>query len=273
MFTREYEVGRRLHFLDVQIHVNNNKTITSTYRKPTFTGLYANWNNFMPVKYKRSLINCLVNRALRICSEPDVLDIDLMFIRNTFLNNGYPKNFVDACIKSSVLKFNEDKLPLFGPEKKKIYMVLPYTGHISAVKLQRQFSKMIGHLSACLQVVLVLKPSFKLSRLSKLKDKLSVTERSNVIYRFSCKDCNAFYIGMTTRRLHQRAMEHAHSDSSALCCHSVTTGHDIDYIDPDVLCSDTSKYRLCIKESLLIREYSAHLSLNGNLGSHNLLLW
>ena len=98
-------------------------------------------------------------------------------------------------------------------------------------------------------------------------------QSSNVIYRFNCEHCDAFYVGMTTRRLHQRAHEHAHSDQSAIMIHSISTGHDIDFKAPCILDRDNNRIRLAIKESLHIFETGALSSLNRNLGSYGLQLW
>ena len=67
--------------------------------------------------------------------------------------------------------------------------------------------------------------------------------------------------------------EHATDVNSALYKHSQSTGHNINYQEPNVLCTDSRKYPLLIKETLKIRELSASKSLNGNQGSFELKLW
>ena len=93
------------------------------------------------------------------------------------------------------------------------------------------------------------------------------------IYKVKCAKCDEFYIGLTTRRLEPRLKEHASCDSSALFRHSMDTGHQIDFANPEVLATDRSKYRLSIKETLKIHEHYAYRSLNGNQGSYELKLW
>ena len=41
---------------------------TSVYRKPTFTGLFTNFDSFIPISYKRGLINTLLFRYFNISS-------------------------------------------------------------------------------------------------------------------------------------------------------------------------------------------------------------
>ena len=96
---------------------------------------------------------------------------------------------------------------------------------------------------------------------------------SNVVYRINCKECPAFYVGMTTRRLHQRIQEHSSKAESALCGHSIETNHEIDFSNPSILDKDNIKSRLLIKETLHIQDSGANSSLNRNIGSYELKLW
>ena len=53
----------RCHFLDIKISRENNKFVTSVYRKPTFTGVFTNFESFIPDIYKRGLIEALLHRS------------------------------------------------------------------------------------------------------------------------------------------------------------------------------------------------------------------
>ena len=59
-FTYENEKDKCLPFLDVNILFSNGKYSTTVYRKPTFTGLFTNFESFIPITYKRGLINTLL---------------------------------------------------------------------------------------------------------------------------------------------------------------------------------------------------------------------
>ena len=88
-----------------------------------------------------------------------------------------------------------------------------------------------------------------------------------------CKNCEAFYVGQTTRRLGQRLFEHQISDKSALFRHSEELDHIINYSETQVLDNDNQKQRLLIKETLHIKDLKADSSLNKNIGSFETLLW
>ena len=40
------------------------------------------------------------------------------------------------------------------------------------------------------------------------KDRFSRSQRSKVVYKAACWDCDSFYVGKTKRRLHDRKTEH-----------------------------------------------------------------
>ena len=67
-FSYEPETDGILHFLDVNVHYNNGKFLTTTYSKPTNTGLYTLWSSFTPKLYKSNLFICLLQRSYRICT-------------------------------------------------------------------------------------------------------------------------------------------------------------------------------------------------------------
>ena len=66
-FTGEIEVDNRLPFLGMNVFNLDSGFNTSVYRKPTFTGLYTNYDTFVPNQYKVSLINKLLHRAYMLC--------------------------------------------------------------------------------------------------------------------------------------------------------------------------------------------------------------
>ena len=74
-FTHELASNVSLSFLDVLVeHIVDGGFVTSVYRKPTFTGMCLQWDSYCPVKYKVCLVRCLVNRALRNCSDGKLND-------------------------------------------------------------------------------------------------------------------------------------------------------------------------------------------------------
>ena len=161
---------------------------------------------------------------------------------------------------------------MFGPEKKPVTICLPYLGDQS-VKLKRQLQRLTKAITPWIKLSVIFRPVFKLACLSKLKSKIPILSQSNIVYKINCKDCSEFYIGKTYRRLSQRIKEHNTSESSALSKHAVLSNHTIDFGNPEILARDQLHTRLLIKETLKIKEKCAYKSLNGNIGSFDLMLF
>ena len=47
------EENGSLSFLDITITHENNKFVTSVYRKPTFSGVFTNFESFIPEMHER----------------------------------------------------------------------------------------------------------------------------------------------------------------------------------------------------------------------------
>ena len=67
-FTSEIEENGSLSFLDIKISRENNKFVTSIYRKPTFSGVFTNFESFIRDIYKCRLIETLLHRSCILCS-------------------------------------------------------------------------------------------------------------------------------------------------------------------------------------------------------------
>ena len=59
-FTSETENKNSMSFLDIKITRNNNKFMTSVYRKLSFSGVFTNFVSFIPNSYKYNLLFTLL---------------------------------------------------------------------------------------------------------------------------------------------------------------------------------------------------------------------
>ena len=92
-------------------------------------------------------------------------------------------------------------------------------------------------------------------------------EKALVVYELKCKDCNATYIGKTSRILERRLHEHETSKASACHEHCAKLGHTIDYENPEVIDTASSDMKLKIKELLHILKKKPEL--NKQMNSQN----
>ena len=206
-FTHELEVNQRLNFLDISIERQNGHFATSVYRKPTFSGLYTNFDSFLPSDYKIGLVRTLLYRGFEICSNWTNFHVEWEFLRNTLHKNGYGFNLLDSCMKT----FLDKK---FGPNQvkttvstKQFLLVLPYTGQIG-VTVKKQIESLFGRCMPSTKVRTVFKPVRRISMMFLYKDRVPKTLRSSVVYKFTCAQCQSAYVGCTTRHLKKRISEH-----------------------------------------------------------------
>ena len=61
-----------MSFLDVNIRNETDAFSTSTYRKPTFTGLSTKISSAINPSYKLTSVKCLINRAYNFISKTSV---------------------------------------------------------------------------------------------------------------------------------------------------------------------------------------------------------
>ena len=77
-----------------------------------------------------------------------------------------------------------------------------------------------------LDVKVHMKPKHSLrSFLSHPKDQIQDADKSNVIYKIGCHDCDARYIGVTSRALKTRLSEHKEVDEKAYFSSSALAEH------------------------------------------------
>ena len=81
--------------MDILITRKNQGFFTSIFRKKTFTGVLLNWNSLTARKYKIGLIHCLLDRIWKICTNYDLVSIEIQKIKEILIKNDYPIHIVD----------------------------------------------------------------------------------------------------------------------------------------------------------------------------------
>ena len=99
-FTCEEEKNNKISFLDISISRNNNTLETSIFRKPTFSGVYTNFNSFLPTEYKRKLLRTFLYRTYNICSSYLQIHEEIIHLKSVWQKNSFPLSFIDNCINT-----------------------------------------------------------------------------------------------------------------------------------------------------------------------------
>ena len=99
-FSYELEHGSKLPFLDVLLCRKGKKIYATVYRKATNNDVYLNWNAFAPIRWKRSTLKTLMERAYLICSTDELQNRELGYIEKVFHeNNSYPKYVIKHALQ------------------------------------------------------------------------------------------------------------------------------------------------------------------------------
>ena len=106
--------------------MDNNKFMTSVYRKPTFSVIFTNLGSFIPKSHKYNFLFTLLHWAFKLCSNSERFHPEIDKLRTAFENNGYPKSFVDFCIKKYLDKVFIKKKVVLKVSKKELICVLPF---------------------------------------------------------------------------------------------------------------------------------------------------
>ena len=159
-------------------------------------------------------------------------------------DNGYPRNFVSN-VKENLQQRPQNLLSdQLNPRKK--YISTPYI---------KGTSERVSRLMKPYNIQLSNKPTNTIrSQLCKLKDRRNVTEKTNVVYEISCRDCDQVYIGQTSRQLQQRVSEHQRAvrlqdHLSLLYQHSNQHTHTMNFENVKILASEKNDSSRVLLES------------------------
>jgi len=94
------EANNSIAFLDMEIHHQNNKLVSTWHTKSTDTGLIMNYHALGPSRYKKSVVSGMIYRIFRACSSYQTFHESLGKAKVILENNQYPKSFVDPIIQN-----------------------------------------------------------------------------------------------------------------------------------------------------------------------------
>ena len=177
------------------------------FRKPTFSGIFTNFDSFIPISFKHGLVNTLIFRCFKIYSSYGKLHNEIVCLKEIFKCNRYPNDFIDLCIKKFSNKLCITKKNYQTVEKKQLLIILPFLGYLSFQTRSRLNSCIRNQLPFC-SLRIAFQSKTRLSSLFKYKEIIPKYLCSHLIYKFSFSCCSATYYGETERHLSVRASKH-----------------------------------------------------------------
>ena len=65
------------------------------YRKPTFKGVFTNYESFITTYQKRGLLHILLQRSFSRCCDFKTFHFEIDHLKTILMINNYPPNFID----------------------------------------------------------------------------------------------------------------------------------------------------------------------------------
>ena len=157
--------------------------MTSTFYKPTHTGLYTNWYSFAPRKYKINLVKCLLHRAWNICSDVNLFNQDWEFIKSNLVKNQFPEKLLSSIVRNFVnnMKSTQVDMVTLTVPKKEVLLILPFYGNVSNV-LQSRLLSLFKDAYPQVNLKVIFRTTFRVANLFSFKDKIPLRFKSNVVY-------------------------------------------------------------------------------------------
>lgn len=202
-FTLELENNNCINFLDLTLQKTSTKLEFSIFRKSTQTDHLLPPSSNHPFQQKMAALYCYTHRLLNIPMSDTNFNNELNILKQIAVNNEFNPNIVNKLINKINFRFRRN----FAYNQNSInsgnitYRSLPYLGPVS------------NHIASILKKKIEnLRISFKVqktigSTFTRTKDSIDFLERSG-IYKLTCKDCEASYVGRTTRTVGTRIKEH-----------------------------------------------------------------
>jgi len=258
--------GDTLNFLDLSLIKKDDGLIFNWFHKPTFSGRFLNYISQHPFTHKKGTIIGLIDKVMML-SHPSFHKENFDFIIQILMDNGYPIDLIFSTIKRR-LSFRIDQ---YKPDNRNLvnnthisqrtpYFTIPYISSIA-----KKFILYFKNISFC---KLAFTCYNKLNKFIKVyKDPLSPASRPNVVYKISCHDCEASYVGQTKRMLNTRISEHRSHikrdspQTSVITDHRLNCNRKFDWDNVEVLDEETNYKKRLISEIIHIKKQKRGLNL------------
>ena len=202
-------------------------------------------------------------RAFNLCDQEFRQD-EINHVSNVLQNNGYPKGLIKKFQQKTQRKFNRsvstNQENQVTESEEKSYISIPYIPGTSErlKRIFRRYNLEVAH-----------QPTRKLrSELCHLKDKKTPQEKSGVVYKIDCENCDEKYVGETGRQVRDRMLEHERDvrnkkPASKVFEHVRETGHNFKFENVSILDNSSHKKTRLHLES--IHTFKESNSINRSL--------
>ena len=171
-----------------------------TIWKQAFTErrLTKGYQSHVDIRYKRSLLMTMLNRANRLSLSPDLLSKECRNLKAVFLKLKYPERLIDSTISrfnhSLALDQTQTKSTLTNDNP--IRIILPFKDQTLADIVRRDLRDLSTKINKNLQPIFTSRKLIQDLRVS--ENKPSLVNQQFVVYEFKCNLCDSSRIHMPT---------------------------------------------------------------------------
>lgn len=246
-FTIEPETDKKINFLDMTLHHNENKIETEWYTKETWSGRYLNYFSQHPISQKRSVIIGLADRAIKL-SDLNYRPKAIQKAKNILVKNSYPLKLINKIFKRQIQRlYNNTQTQPNNPNKNEHHLTLPYINILSE-NLTTMFQK--HNIKTCHKSYNLLQRNF-----TPLKTQTHQNKKTHIIYEIPCNDCSGVYIGQTSQYLSNRLNGHKFDkkNKTALSNHEKSTKHSFNFNNTKILKTEPNQQKREFLEMIYIK--------------------
>ena len=211
-FTKEYENGNKLSFLDMNVNkVRRGGIMTfnlSIFRKSTFTGLGMNYHSYVFNNFKINNIRTFIFRAYRLCSTWCDFNHEVQFLLRYFKSNGYPESVVFKVINKFLNSIFHSKSIVLTAEKYTMYFKFPFLSNVICSLFQKELHRVLKWKFPHINFRFIFVNNSSIQGILSHKEKLPSDLTSGLVYTYLCDACGATYIGQSKRCLRTRVADH-----------------------------------------------------------------
>ena len=200
--------------------------------------------------------------------EPTLANVFMCHFENIWLEN-YPSHFKPIVYRRFVddtflLFLSKDHIEKFRNYLNKQHKNIKFTSEIekngslsfSEIRMSRENNKK--------QLKTIFRSKCRLNTLFRFKDSFEKKIRSGIIYRYTCSNCKVTYYGKTFHHFYTRGAKHmVISNLTGKCLKNVMQSAIFDHLlqcnctrnfdNFDILAAESNKFKLLLRESLLIK--------------------
>lgn len=263
-FTIEEPVDNVLPYLDTRIQRRGNGLINDWYCKPTAKNRILNFLSAHNITMKINTARGMINRIFGL-SDRSFWDKNVQLANNILLKNNYPKNLINNLITSV-----KNKLCNPSPTSRDATTNDDEQNYYSSITYVRGLSEKISKLlkTKCPETTISYKSrnTVGLKCFTKLKDQTPLQEKSSVVYKIECKDCDKVYIGQTKQKMRSRNYGHKskvreQQGNGGLASHALEHNHVFDFDGTKILEQESNYYKRRVLEGIhifLSRDYNVN---------------